>query len=190
MEFVKTYPETWRACRAFTRKIITAEPPKQRHGIFRMLGIKEPCFASYVSKRFPYTYTGGGIVFSTEARPAKVLALDSVDLDRITLVHGLQAETEEGLRLLKKNFIFDSIEEMKKRGDADTFLRKFMELTGSQTPIGRYTEVVFEGNIRIEPKALFDFSDKELKGLMGLLKGSEILCNPESLPRFKNAVDY
>ena len=184
MEFVKTIVESEDKIgiiTAFRDEILLARKPSTSF-INRLPGreqIKSAVYASYVSERFPDTYGAKGLIFDTKEPPSLIFAINSVDLEILYdfLVSAGKMPYALAMGVIMKNFVFSSVDKMESKGSADDFKKRYIDIRreaitkvidkeeiGSiqQREPDLYTEVIFNRQISIKPKALLDIQKATL----------------------------
>ena len=150
-------------------------------------------FCSYVSEKFPKTYKECGLIFETDAKPLRVLALDSAVL--MILGENIEKIPKHVVKArLKSNFIFTSVDKLlEKWEDYEKVFDKYEEITDKYAEIkSRYfklhTEVQFSGKIKIKPIAFFGITQKDRKKIKSIVGKTK--KDPMKLPIHKEAIDY
>ncbi len=181
-----------RIIEAFNSKVLLARKPTNDF-VTDWLHMRKVAYASYVSQRFPYTYKPQGFVFEAlENQPTWAMPLNSWHIK--DLFEHLTGEPKKippanAFHTLLDNFLFYTVLKMENATDAENSVRRFKELTGKEVfEEDMYTEVLFNGTIKIWPRALFGFSEDNLETLKSFLNtpGKRIVDNAL---KFKTALD-
>lgn len=215
MELVKTIVESEDKIgiiTAFRDKILLSRKPSTGF-INKLPGIekiKRPLYTSYVSERFPHAYGDKGLIFDTKDLPALVLAINSIDLEILYdfIVSAGNMPTADAMRVIMGNFVFGNVDKMIAKGEANDFEKRYIdirreaikkviekpELEGmQQRKPDLYTEVIFNGPIKIEPKALFGYEEDEIKAISkNVTDGEGFKSDPEwpEIGKCETAVEY